>query len=172
MSRVWTFAAFWAVGDLFVDADGDGLADELPEAGENRFVHFMVTERVRDPRDEFYKITLVGDDNIRDGIHAHLVLPPIQVEITRDAFGEPTKFTFLGPPNNPRPLAALNAPAPVGIGKTVVPVPLPEEDQPQGRMDLLAGPAPQIFFHIMWEDITTLAPKARPTQRPSPARGP
>lgn len=59
---------FWGVAALY--RDGELMADD-------RFVHFMVTERVRDPQGDY---SLGFDENvIHDEVHGHLILPPVAV---------------------------------------------------------------------------------------------
>ncbi len=60
--------AFWGIGELYID-------DEM--VSDNRLVHFMATQRVRDPEGDY---ELVFDEGvIRDEVHGHLVLPPVTV---------------------------------------------------------------------------------------------
>lgn len=66
--QVLSQIAVWGVGALYID-------DEL--VADNRLVHFMATERVRDP-DEDYE--LVFDEGVIHGeVHGHLVLAPVAV---------------------------------------------------------------------------------------------
>lgn len=68
MPQVLSYIAFWGVADLY--RDGVLVADD-------RFVHFMATERVRDPDGDY---SLVFDDGvIHDEVHAHLILTPTAV---------------------------------------------------------------------------------------------
>jgi hypothetical protein len=50
--------------------DGELVADD-------RFDHFMVTERVRDPEGD-YSLGF-DEDVIHDEVHGHLILPPVAV---------------------------------------------------------------------------------------------
>ena len=68
MPQAMSFIAFWGVADLY--RDGELVADD-------RFVHFMATERVRDPSGDY---SLVFDEDvIHDQVHAHLILTPTAV---------------------------------------------------------------------------------------------
>ncbi|HZD22156.1 MAG TPA: hypothetical protein VE569_01965 [Acidimicrobiia bacterium] len=60
MPQAMSYIAFWGVADLY--RDGELVADD-------RFVHFMATERVRDPEGDY---SLVFDEDvIHDEVHAH-----------------------------------------------------------------------------------------------------
>lgn len=68
MPQVMAFVTFWGPATFYVD--GEKVAD-------NRFVHFMLTERVRDPEGDY---RLAFDDEVdHDSMHAHLILPPVIV---------------------------------------------------------------------------------------------
>ena len=67
MPQVYSYVAFWGVGELSVD--GEVVAS-------NRLVHGMITNNVRDPED--YTLGFDNDvDNSR--IHLHLILPNTEV---------------------------------------------------------------------------------------------
>ncbi len=66
--QVMAFITFWGVADFYVD--GELVAD-------NRFVHFMLSERSRDLDGDYH---LAFDDEIdHDSMHAHLIMPPVAV---------------------------------------------------------------------------------------------
>ncbi|HZD01279.1 MAG TPA: hypothetical protein VFA46_14140 [Actinomycetes bacterium] len=68
MPQALSYIAFWGVADLY--RDGELVADD-------RFVHFMAIQRVRDPSGDYH---LVFDEGvIHDQVHAHLILPPTAV---------------------------------------------------------------------------------------------
>lgn len=68
MPQALSYIAFWGVADLY--RDGELVAGD-------RFVHFMATERVRDPAGD-YSLGF-DEDVIHDEVHAHLILPPVAV---------------------------------------------------------------------------------------------
>lgn len=69
MPQVMAFVTFWGAADFYVDG-------ELQE-GAPRFVHFMLTERTRNPEGDY---SLAFDDQVDpDSMHAHLILPPVVV---------------------------------------------------------------------------------------------
>lgn len=83
--QVMAFVAFWGPADFYVD--GKKVAD-------NRFVHFMLTERTRNPEGDDYSLAFDGQVD-HDSMHAHLILPPTIV--TPDgpqASPVPTEFTL------------------------------------------------------------------------------
>lgn len=66
--QVLSQIAIWGIGELYID-------DEL--VADNRLVHFMATERVRDPDEDY---DLVFDEGVIHGeVHGHLVLAPVAV---------------------------------------------------------------------------------------------
>jgi hypothetical protein len=66
--QAMAFITFWGVASLY--RDGELVADD-------RFVHFMVTERVRDPQGD-YSLGF-DDDVIHNEVQGHLILPPVAV---------------------------------------------------------------------------------------------
>jgi len=68
MPQVFAYVAFWGVGDLY--RDGELVAP-------NQFVHYMVTDQVRDIAGD-YSLGFDGDLQVGD-LQAHLILPPIEV---------------------------------------------------------------------------------------------
>ena len=66
--QAMAYITFWGVASLY--HDGELVADD-------RFVHFMVTERVRDPKGD-YRLAF-DEDVIHDEVHGHLILPPVAV---------------------------------------------------------------------------------------------
>jgi hypothetical protein len=72
MPQLMAFIAFWGKADLYVNG-------ELQNGGENqqRFVHFMLSERVRSSVEDGY--TLAFDDGVdpEGSLQAHLIMPPI-----------------------------------------------------------------------------------------------
>ncbi len=65
MPQVMAFITFWGKADFYVND---------VKVADNRFVHFMLTERVRDPEGDY---SLAFDDQVdHESMHAHLILPP------------------------------------------------------------------------------------------------
>ncbi len=62
---VYTYAALWAVADLYINGE---------KVGDNRMVHMMSTERVRSSDADGYKL-LFDSELPHKGIHTHLLLP-------------------------------------------------------------------------------------------------
>ena len=87
MPQVFAYMAFWGVADLY--RDGELVA-------ENQFVHYMLTDQVRDIDDNY---SLGFDEDVTVGdLQAHLILPPIEVTATGPVPRPvPTGFTL---PNN------------------------------------------------------------------------
>lgn len=90
--QVMAFVAFWGPADFYVD--GVKVAD-------NRFVHFMLTERTRNPNSDDY--SLAFDDQVDpDAMHAHLILPPVIVaEGGPQSSPVPTGFKLPNTTNQP-----------------------------------------------------------------------
>jgi hypothetical protein len=81
MPQVMSFIAFWGAADLYVDG-------ELQDG--KRFVHFMLSERVRDAD---YNLVFNAGVDPEGPLQAHLILPPVAV--TEDGpvgSGVPTSF--------------------------------------------------------------------------------
>lgn len=68
MPQVMAYVTFWGPADFYVD--GVKVAD-------NRFVHFMLTERTRDPEGD-YSLAFDGEVD-HDSMHAHLIMPNMVV---------------------------------------------------------------------------------------------
>lgn len=66
MPQLMAFVAFWGRGEL--NRDGELVADD-------RLVHFMLSERVRDTSRDY--CLGFDEDVIHDEMHAHLILPPV-----------------------------------------------------------------------------------------------
>ncbi|NOX22243.1 MAG: hypothetical protein GXP36_04000 [Actinobacteria bacterium] len=85
MPQLMAYIAFWGPADLYVNG-------ELQNGGDDqmRFVHFMLSERVRSSVDDGY--TLAFDDQVdpEGSLQAHLILPPVAL-------------TAAGPTGNPVP---------------------------------------------------------------------
>ena len=97
MPMVYTYGAFWAVGDLYINGS---LAEE------NVLVHAMTTEVVRD---KDYKLAVTGQlplslDNTPAGQahHTHIVVMPIQLTPEGPVF-HPLKTAFVLPNGKPQP---------------------------------------------------------------------
>jgi len=67
MPQLMAFIAFWGKADLYVNG-------EL--APQSRFVHFMVSERVRD---DDYNLVFDNGVNPDGALEAHLIMPPVAV---------------------------------------------------------------------------------------------
>jgi len=90
MPQLMSFIAFWGAADLYVDG-------EL--AGGKRFVHFMLSERVRDAD---YNLVFNAGVDPEGPLQAHLILPP--VALTKDGpspSAVPTSFIL--PNGSPQP---------------------------------------------------------------------
>ncbi len=85
MPQLMAFIAFWGEADLYVNGE---LQNGGPD--QKRFVHFMLSERVRSSVEDGY--TLAFDDQVdhEGSWEAHLILPP-------------TALTASGPVDNPVP---------------------------------------------------------------------
>ncbi len=83
MPQLMAYIAFWGAADLYVNG-------EL--APQKRFVHFMLSERVRD---DDYNLVLNDGVNPEGTLQAHLIMPP--VALTGDGPVDspvPTQFTL------------------------------------------------------------------------------
>jgi len=90
MPQLMAYVAFWGAGDLYVN--GELQPDK-------RFVHFMLSENVRD--DDY---NLVFNDGVDpDGAwQAHLILPPVALGAD-GPFANPVPTGFILPNGNPQP---------------------------------------------------------------------
>ncbi len=72
MPQLMAFIAFWGKADLYVDG-------VLQNGGEDqqRFVHFMLSERVRSSVDDGYTLAFDADVDPEGSLQAHLILPPV-----------------------------------------------------------------------------------------------
>jgi hypothetical protein len=72
MPQLMAFIAFWGPADLYVNGELQNGGD-----GQQRFVHFMLSERVRSSVDDGY--TLAFDDQVdpEGSLQAHLILPNV-----------------------------------------------------------------------------------------------
>jgi plastocyanin len=82
----YAYGAFWGVGELYVN--GTLVSD-------NRVVHSMVTERVRSPDEEGYRL-LFDKELPHQGVQTHLVLPDMVMADngTIDNESVPTNYTL------------------------------------------------------------------------------
>ncbi len=90
MPQLMAFVAFWGEADLYVNG-------ELQNGGDQkRFVHFMLSERVRSSVDDGYKLAFDADVDPEGSLQAHLILPP--VALTADGpTGSPVSTGFTLP---------------------------------------------------------------------------
>jgi hypothetical protein len=72
MPQLMAFIAFWGKADLYVDG-------VLQNGGEDqqRFVHFMLSERVRTSVDDGYTLAFNADVDPEGSLQAHLIMPPV-----------------------------------------------------------------------------------------------
>jgi hypothetical protein len=84
MPQMMAFIAFWGEGDLYVDGE------LVPQ---KRFVHFMLSERVRD-----LDYNLVFNDVVdpEGPLQAHLILPPVALA-TEGPVDSPVPTRFILP---------------------------------------------------------------------------
>ncbi len=85
MPQLMAFIAFWGEADLYVNGE---LQNGAPD--QKRFVHFMLSERVRSSVEDGYTLAFNEDVDHEGAWQAHLILPP-------------TALTSSGPVDNPVP---------------------------------------------------------------------
>lgn len=90
MPQLMAFIAFWGKADLYVNG-------VIQNGGENqmRFVHFMLSERVRSSVDDGYTLAFNADVDPEAPRQAHLILPPVALTASGPTGSPvPTGFTL------------------------------------------------------------------------------
>ncbi len=77
MPQLMAFIAFWGKADLYVDGVLQNGGDD-----QQRFAHFMLSERVRTSVDDGYELAFDADVDHEGSLQAHLILPPVAITPT------------------------------------------------------------------------------------------
>jgi hypothetical protein len=72
MPQLMAFVAFWGKADLYVNGELQNGGDD-----QKRFVHFMLSERVRTGVDDGYTLAFDADVDPEGSLQAHLIMPPV-----------------------------------------------------------------------------------------------
>ncbi len=71
--RQFVYAGFWGVGQLY--RNGELVAD-------NQLVHVMLSQRVRTPLEDGYRLVFSDEVNQLSGRQVHVILPPVTITAT------------------------------------------------------------------------------------------
>jgi len=91
MPQLMAFIAFWGKADLYVNGVIQNGADD-----QMRFVHFMLSERVRSSVEDGYTLAFDADVDPEGSRQAHLILPPVALTPSGPA-GSPVSTGFTLP---------------------------------------------------------------------------
>ncbi|GMR01995.1 MAG: hypothetical protein BMS9Abin20_0320 [Acidimicrobiia bacterium] len=94
MPQLMAFIAFWGAGDLYVNG-------QLQK--QKRFVHFMLSERVRSSDDAGYELAFNADVDPEGSLQAHLILPPVALNEDGPVPDSPVPTAFTLPNGNDQP---------------------------------------------------------------------